>query len=117
MIFGESAWVFFLFTVVMFGGTAFMTGQALASTWRPMWQAVPYAILLAAANRFLVFALFEGRLLAAANFVIEAALLVAIALVAYRATLAHRMVAQYPWLYERAGLFGWRDVAGGGPSR
>jgi len=30
---------------------------------------------------------------------------------AYRLTQAHKMVAQYPWLYERAGLFAWREKA------
>jgi len=32
----------------------------------------------------------------------------AIASLAYRLTQARKMVSQYPWLYDRAGLFGWR---------
>ena len=35
-------------------------------------------------------------------------ILVIIALLAYRLTLARCMVRQYPWLYESAGPFAWR---------
>src|SRR5262245_251485 len=59
-IFGTSLAVFIGLTVILFGGAAFMTGQALAGTWRPFWHAVPYALLLAAFDRFLIFGLFEG---------------------------------------------------------
>ena len=40
---------------------------------------------------------------------IAAALLLAVAALAFRVTQAGCMVAQYPWLYERAGLFAWRE--------
>jgi len=30
--------------------------------------------------------------------------------VAYRVIRAHKMVTQYPWLYQRAGLFSWRKT-------
>ena len=43
-------------------------------------------------------------------YVIGTAVLVGIAFVAYRATQAHKMVTQYPWLYERAGPFSWRKI-------
>jgi putative effector of murein hydrolase len=33
-----------------------------------------------------------------------------IALAAHRLTRARKMVNQYPWLYERTGPFGWRDI-------
>lgn len=59
-ILGSSPLVFLLFTVLLVGWTAFMTGHALASTWRPMAQAYPYGILLGLADRFFVFALFGG---------------------------------------------------------
>lgn len=105
----DSIPVFIGLTVILIGGCAFMTGQALASTWRPLWQAIPYAMGLGAADRFLVFALFEGDLLSIPAFITDAAVLVAIALAAYRMTQARRMVDQYPWIYERNGLFGWRE--------
>ena len=64
--------------------------------------------MLGGAARFLTFALFEGELLLLSGYLIDAAVLIAIALFAYRLTQARKMVAQYPWLYERAGAFGWR---------
>ena len=47
-------------TIIMFGVGGFMMGQALADTWRPWWQILPYGFLLAIGNQFLGFALFKG---------------------------------------------------------
>ncbi len=47
-------------TIIMFGGGGFMMGQALADTWRPWWQILPYSALMALGNNFLGFALFDG---------------------------------------------------------
>jgi hypothetical protein len=107
---GTSLAVFVGVTLLLFGGAAWLTGQALAATWRPFWQGVVYAALLAAVDRFFIFALFEGDLLALPAYLFHAAVLIAITLLAYRLTRARRMVRQYPWLYERAGAFGWRPV-------
>lgn len=95
-------------TVVLFGGASFLTGQALAVTWRPAWQIIPYGLLLAAANRFFSWALFTGKLTSLSGFVADSIAIIAIGAIAYRLTLAHRMTRQYPWLYERHGLFSWR---------
>ncbi|HLO76429.1 MAG TPA: hypothetical protein VK196_08235 [Magnetospirillum sp.] len=103
----DSIPVFVGITVLFMGGCAFMAGQALAATWRPLWQVFPYALGMAVADRFLGFALFGGRLLSISGYLADAAVLVAIALSAYRLTQARRMVTQYPWLYRRHGLFGW----------
>jgi hypothetical protein len=104
--------VFALFTVVVMGGAGYLTGQAVAGTWRPPWQAVLYALLLGAADRFLVFALFGGSLLSVRGYLVDTAVILALTMAAYRLTLARRMVRQYPWLYERAGLFRWRRRGG-----
>jgi hypothetical protein len=106
----ENVWVFLGLTCVFGGGCAIMTGQALAATWRPMGLAVPYALLLAAASRFLAFALFGGTLLSLPAFLTDSVVLAALALAAYRVTLAGKMVSQYPWLYRRDGLFDWEEV-------
>jgi hypothetical protein len=106
--FGGSIGDFIGVTLVLFGGAAFMTGQALAGTWRPVWQMVPYGLLLGAADRFFTWGLFGGSLLSPSGFILDAAIIIASGCIAYRLTLAHKMTTQYPWLYERAGLFGWR---------
>lgn len=102
-------WVtFLLFSCVMMGFLAFMAGSALAKTWRPLWQVIPYSILLGFAQRFLVFALFGGDLLSVSGYLIGTLVLLITAFSAYHLTLARQMVAQYPWLHERTGPFSWR---------
>lgn len=96
-------------TIVLFGAAAAMTGQALARNWRGAWQLAPYALLLAAGDRFLLYALFDAQLLSVTGYVIAALLLLAVAALAFRVTRARRMTTQYPWLYRRAGLLGWRE--------
>lgn len=109
---GTSLPVFIGITLILMGFAAFMTGQALAATWRSMRHAVFYAFLLGLADRFLTWGLFEGELLSVSGYLIDSLVLAAIALAAYRMTQARRMVSQYPWIYERTGLFSWREKGG-----
>jgi len=109
---GSSLGVFIGITLVFMGGCSFMTGQALASTWRPVWNAVPYALLLGLADRFLGYALFQDQLLSLTGYLLDVAVLMVISIAAYQATRASQMVSQYPWLYQRTGVFSWRDVEG-----
>ena len=110
-------------TFIMFGGGGFLMGQAIAETWRPWWQILPYGALLAIGNQFLGFALFQGPFIvdslvstnsqplgdAVLQYLLEAAVIIFFGLLAYRLTQARKMVSQYPWLYERRGLLGWRE--------
>lgn len=105
---GCSPWAYVVITVGLLGFAAFMTGQALAATWRPIWQLFLYTGLLGLASRFLVYALADGVLLLLSGYVIDVMILLAVGWVAFRLTQARTMVRQYPWLYERAGLLGWR---------
>jgi ABC-type uncharacterized transport system permease subunit len=109
--------VFIGLTVIGMGFAAFMIGQAVAVTWKPAGHAIAYVLLLGMGDRFLTFALFQGKLLSPTGYLVDTAVLVAIALVAFRVNRARRMVSQYPWLYRRAGLFNWRVVGGDGDKR
>lgn len=103
--------------LALFGFAAALAGQAAARQWRGGLHALGYAALLAAAARFLVYALLDGRLLIATGFATDLALLAAVALVAHRVTRVRCLLAQYPWLYEPAGPFGVRErnaIGGGG---
>ena len=103
-------WVtFVIVTLIISGGAAYMTGQAMANRWRPTWNVVGYSLLLGCADRFAVYALADGDLWLPTGYVIDTAILMVIALLSFRMTKARNMVEQYPWLYERAGLFGWRE--------
>lgn len=106
--FGTSWPVFIGLTIVLFGGAAWMTGQALGETWRPAWQLLPYGALLAVGCRFFDWALFDGVLLSVPGYGLAIVVLLISGYAAFRVRRARRMVAQYPWLYERDGPFAWR---------
>jgi hypothetical protein len=112
--FGTSLPALIGLTVVLFGGASWMTGQALGANWRPLWHLVPYAMLLAAADRFFDWALFNGELLSPSGYGLAMMIGVGFGAASFRITRARRMVAQYPWLYERAGPFTWRMRASDG---
>lgn len=101
--------VFAGLTIGVMGFAAFMTGRAIANTWRPQWQVIVYGLLLGCADRFLNFALFGGDLLSLGRYLIDSAAILAIGIFAFRSARAGKMVRQYPWLYTRDGLFSWRD--------
>ncbi len=107
-ILGTSLPVFITVTVIVMGIGAYMTGQAVAGTWRPVWQVVFYTLLIGLTDRFLTFALFEGELLSPTGFIVDTAVLMGISVSAYRITRVAKMVSQYPWLYERAGFWSYR---------
>ena len=100
-------WIFLLLAAMLFA--AYITGQGLANTWRPALQVFLYCVLLGIADRFLVFALYQGELLSLTGYLVDTAVLMAVGLFAYRFTQARNMVSQYPWLYERAGFLRWRE--------
>ena len=103
-----------LFWLVVMMGGAVMTGQALGRTWQPLWKTVPYAVLIGLAN--VCPSMFDARLIHGVDgvmlFIIHTPVLYLAMLIAYFTTRASRMVAQYPWRYRRAGIFGWREVGG-----
>jgi hypothetical protein len=72
-VLGSSLLGLIVLTLVLFGGAAFMTGQAVAATWRPAWNVVLYCALLGLADRFLHFALFEGQLLSVTGYAVDTA--------------------------------------------
>ena len=98
----------FLGMTMLFAIAAVLTGRAMAETWRPPWQVVPTALALAAAERFLLYALFEAKLSSLGGFAAASVLLLAAIAGSYYGARARKMVRQYPWLYEPNGPFGWR---------
>jgi len=102
---------FLLVTVFLGGGAAFMTGRAVAQTWRSPVQLVVYIVGLAAAVRFIHYALFGGTLLTLQYFIVDLVILLIIGGFAFRVVKVAQMVAQYAWLYERQSLFSWRNRA------
>ena len=103
--------VFVGLTVVLGGGCAWLTGRAIALTWRPFPQVLAYCVLLGLALRFFHFALFDGTLLSLHYYLVDTAILCALGALGHRVTRTTQMVTQYPWLYRRTGPLSFADRA------
>jgi hypothetical protein len=88
-------WIFLLLTVILGGGTAFVSGKSIAETWRPFWQVPLYMVILALVVRFLHFALFEEMLASGRNLLVDFGVLLAAAILGYRSARARQMATQY----------------------
>jgi hypothetical protein len=105
----NSLLVFFILTVLIGGGAAWVSGRALAMAWRPAWQILFYMALLGLVVRFFHYSLFEGTLLSLHYYLVDTAVLIIAATLAYRITRTSQMVVQYKWLYERTSPVTWRE--------
>lgn len=108
-----TVWLFLLVTVIMGGWAAWMTGRAVAMTWRPAFQLVLYILVLGLFVRFIHFALFQATLLTLHYYIIDTIVLMAFGFAGWRYNRARQMTTQYRWLYERTGPFGWKPREGG----
>jgi hypothetical protein len=100
---------FFLVTVLLGGGAAWMTGRACAQTWRPYFPSlVLYLLLLGIAVRFIHHALFHGSMLSVQYYIVDTIILFIFGTLGFRYTRTNQMVTQYHWLYERASLLSWK---------
>ena len=106
-----SAEVFLVLTLLLGGAGAYAAGRAVASTWKPPVQVAIYALGLAAAVRFLHYALFEEDLASLHYLLTTFAILAAIAFLGFRRMRVSQMVRQYSWAFQRSGLLGWRKAA------
>jgi hypothetical protein len=104
----HSLGVFFLVSVAMGGGAAWLAGIAIARTWRPWWHLALYMLLLALAVRFIHFALFDSKFLSLHYYLIDYAVCLGFGLLGYRVRRVRQMVTRYGWINERAGLLRWR---------
>jgi hypothetical protein len=100
--------VFFLVTVALGGGAAWLTGRAIAQTWRPLRQVAIYSLILAAAVRFIHYSLFDGTLVSLHFYLVDATTCLVLGLAGFRAARAQQMVSQYRWINEPNGPLRWR---------
>lgn len=92
-----NVWTFLALTLIIGGAGAFVTGRAMAQTWRERWKAVAYMVPLSAAVRFLHYALFDepsDLAHAAPTFI----LLTAFSLAGFAYARRRQMRDQYPWM-------------------
>ena len=105
----DSILPFLLVTGAMGGWAGWMAARAVARSWRPYRACLPALLGVAAAVRFIHFALFSGTLLSPYYFAVDALVVLAIGSAAFRMTRARQMTTQYRWLYARTGPFTWRE--------
>ena len=110
LLYENNFWVFLILTVIGGGGAAFMAGRSSAQGWKPVWMLIVYMLILGAGLRFLHYALFHGTLTSGLYYVAQTAIVVAFALLGYRITRVNQMTEKYPWLYEKTGPLGWREI-------
>jgi hypothetical protein len=108
LLFEEGSFgVFLLITIALGGGAAYMSGRAIAGTWRPGWHVPLYMLILAFAVRFLHYALFGGTLLSAHYYAVDLIFCLLFGAFGFRITRAGQMSTQYGWLYRRTGPLKW----------
>jgi hypothetical protein len=105
---GESLAQILMISGIIGGGAAWLTGRAIAQTWRPLWHAIGYLMLLGFAVRFAHFALGSGTLVSLPSYLCDTLFLCIVGAIGWRVTRTTQMVTQYPWLYERTGPLTWR---------
>jgi uncharacterized protein DUF6867 len=101
--------IFFLVTVLLGGGAAWLTGRAIALTWRPAWSVALYALPLSVAVRFLHFALFDAKFLAPYYYLVDYVVCLGFGYLGFRLMRVRQMVERYKWINQRAGWFHWRQ--------
>ena len=99
--------LFLLVTVFMGGGAAWLSGRAIAATWRPWLHVAGYMLILGLAVRFIHFALFDGTLLSPQFYAVDTVVCLIFGFLGFRATRAAQMTTQYGWINAPAGWLRW----------
>ena len=106
-----SSGTFLLVTLILGGGAAWLSGRAIALTWRPAWQVFAYSLVLGCAVRFLHFSLFGGTLLSPHYYLVDTAIGMALGFLGFRAARVSQMISHYRWINEADGPLRWRRTA------
>lgn len=108
ILYASNIGVFIILVCILGGGTAWMTGRAVAVTWRPLGVLAWFLFLLTLAVRFLCFSLFQEPLLSVQYLIVDYIVLGVIGFAGWRYTRTNQMATQYVWLYEKINPFNWR---------
>ncbi len=100
---------FVMLTCVIGGGTAYISGRAIALTWRPRWQLALYMLLLGAVVRFFHFSLFKGPLLSFTFYIMDVLVLLLLAFLGYQITRSKQITTHYNWIFKRTTPLSWSE--------
>ncbi len=95
---GEAPLIFLGLDIVLGGMAALSIGRALAETWRPLWRAPAYCLALAAAFRFMHFALFDAPLLSLRAYALDFIVSASFACLGFKLTRLRQMKRHYGWI-------------------
>lgn len=104
----DSLWTFILVSLILGGGAAWLSGRAIAQTWRPLWQVFFYSLILGCVVRFIHFSLFGGTLLSGYYYLVDTTLLMIFGSLGFRAARVAQMLTQYRWINVPDGPLRWR---------
>lgn len=99
---------FIILTLMLGGWLAYMTGRALATTWRGYGMLIVALLFLGLVNRFIHFAVVEGSLFSLKYYMSDTICLIFIGILGFQITRTKQMTTQYWWLYERINPLVWR---------
>jgi hypothetical protein len=94
----QSLLTFLIVTIAMGGGAAWLSGRAIALTWRPWWAFAPAALALGLVVRFFHHALFGGTLLSLHYYAVDTAIIGLFAIMGFQVTRSRQMARQYGFL-------------------
>lgn len=103
-----SSGVFLLVSIIFGGGTAWLSGRAIALTWRPLWQIFVYSLFLGCAVRFFHYSLFGGTLLSLHYYLVDSVVCMTLGFFGFRTARVSQMVRQYRWVNAPDGPLRWR---------
>jgi len=89
---------FLLVTIIMGGAAGWLSGRAIAITWRPRWFLAPAALAVGAGIRFIHFALFDATFLSLQYYAVDTIIIFAAAFAGYRVARDRQMARQYGFL-------------------
>ena len=99
LLYEEARLATFLFITIVLGGAAgFLSGRAIAMTWRPRWSLIPAALAVGVGVRFIHFALFNASFVSPHYYAVDTIFIFAAAVAGYRFARQRQMARQYGFL-------------------
>ncbi len=110
LLYDETSFAVFILVTGLIGGwAAWMTGRSIALSWRSFPLVIAYLLPLAAAVRFIHFALFSSTLLSIHLYIVDYIILLAVAFISFRYYKTQLMVRQYYWIIDKSSPIRWKE--------
>jgi hypothetical protein len=98
----------YVFMLLVFAA-AWMTGRSVANEWKPIGYLIVYSLLLAAAARFLHYALYQASFLSLTRYLIDLVPITILTWLGFQMTRTNQMVTKYYWMYDKVSPISYRQ--------